>query len=166
MRSYPANSQDILQASAPQDPDSELFYGFKYKPQVWEPGVVYNKLLNWVAPTVPNGYLYIITSNGVSGLDEPVWPTVAKGTIDDGTVKFKAIEYNAFLFPGDTLTDSAWTATGGVPVTNTSFTAEGETLAMFGTIPAGVTEFTITNSVTKHNGEKDDRSLLITVAER
>ena len=166
MKFYTANESGPIPADAPHDPDAELFYGFKYKPEVWQPNTVYRKDKQIVMPSVFNGFQYQIVSNGKSGSSEPVWPTVKREIIDDGTVRFKAVEYNLYLGDSETLVSSSWEATNGVPVTNEAFTAEGEALAMFGPIPDDVCEFVITNHIETSSGEKDDRSMIIEVLGR
>lgn len=163
---YLANSDEILEIAAPHDPDAELFYGFKFKPEAWQPNTVYDKMRSIVVPTVPNGYVYPIESNGISGATEPAWKTKKKEITIDNTVEYKAAEYNIFLYSDETLTGSTWEATDLVPIASESFTAEGETLVKVGPIPDGVSQFTITNHVTKNTTEKDDRSLIINVKER
>ena len=41
-------------------------------------------LLGFVVPTTPNGYCYECTGGGVSGIDEPLWPTTVGQTVVDG----------------------------------------------------------------------------------
>ena len=167
MKTYPANKKTPVIIDAPHDPDAVLFYGFKYKPEVWQADTVYRKDKQVVIPSEFNGFEYPIDSNGKSGSVEPaVWPTEKDGKVDSGTVRFKAVEYKSFLGELETLTASAWEATDSVPITNETYDVSGTTQAMFGPIPADVTSFTITNRVTKSNGEKDDRSMIINVSER
>ena len=166
MKIYTADQKSAIKIDAPHDPDAELFYGFKYKAELWAANKAYRKDKHIILPSIFNGYYYLIDSNGISGNTEPDWPTITKATVEGGTVSYKAVEYNLFLGEGETLTASTWVATESVPVTNDSFDVSGETSAMFGPIPGAVTEFTITNSVVKSTGEKDDRSMIITVSER
>lgn len=166
MKTYLANQKSAIKVDAPHDPDAELFYGFKYKPEVWQANTVYRKDKQVVIPTIFNGFQYPIDSNGISGPTEPAWPTEKKETVDDGTVRFKAEEYTMFLGEDETLSASTWEATNSVPITNETYSIDGEAQAMFGPIPDGVTSFTITNHVIKSNSEKDDRSMIITVSER
>lgn len=167
MQTYSANRKTPIIADAPHDPDAVLFYGFKYKPEVWQADTVYHKDKQVVIPSEFNGFEYPIDSNGKSGSVEPaVWPTEKGEKVDSGTVRFKAVEYKSFLGENETLTASTWEATDLVPITNESHTASGSTQAMFGPIPDDVSSFTITNHVTKSNGEKDDRSMIINVMER
>jgi hypothetical protein len=42
-------------------------------------------------PTTPNGYVYVVTSAGTTGVTEPVWPTT--GTVQSGSVTFNAQPY-------------------------------------------------------------------------
>lgn len=43
-----------------------------------------------VVPTVPNGFSYVCTTAGTSGLAEPAWPTTIGGTVNDNGVIWTA----------------------------------------------------------------------------
>ncbi len=43
-------------------------------------------LTDYVAPTTPNTYSYECTTAGTSAGTEPIWPTIAETTVNDGTV--------------------------------------------------------------------------------
>lgn len=64
---------------------------------VWAAGTAY--LLNDVRrPTINNGFVYVVTTAGTSGVTEPTWPTTAGSTVTDGTVVWQCQEY-AFPSP-------------------------------------------------------------------
>lgn len=48
----------------------------------------------YVVPTVSNRHVYKCTSAGISGGDEPVWPTVNGGAVVDGTVTWTEVGVN------------------------------------------------------------------------
>jgi len=167
MQIYSATSKKIPTASALHDPNAILLYGFSYKPSVWEANTVYGTEITVVIPTVFNGFEYQVISNGISdAVTEPVWPTTVGDTIEDGSVTFKAAHYTKYLANSDTIVASTWSATDSVTVSSEAYTADGQTQALIGPVPAGVEEFTITNHITTSTGEEDDRSLLIKVKER
>ena len=49
----------------------------------WSSKKTYN-LLSFVIPTVPNGFSYEVVVGGVSGTNQPVWPTVIGQSVQDG----------------------------------------------------------------------------------
>jgi len=166
MKTYPA-TQAKLKVDAPQDPDAIVEYGFKYKPEVWAANTVYEEDRNLLRPATHNGYEYQVISNGTSGSSVPVFPTVKDKTVVDGTVFLKAANYNSFLRPEETLVaGTSWSATKGVPLTEVTFTAEGDSRVKVGPIPAGVRSFELTNRVVSSSGSVDDRTLVISVKER
>lgn len=55
----------------------------------WAPNTNYS-LFQYVQPTTPNGMLYRVSQEGMSGATEPAWPTVAGQTRTDGTVRWTA----------------------------------------------------------------------------
>ena len=48
-----------------------------------------------VAPDTPNGFLYKVSTQGVSGGGEPSWPTTVGNTVTDGTVVWTTINPGA-----------------------------------------------------------------------
>ncbi len=159
--------QSKLRVPNPHDPDAIVDYGFKFKPEVWQANTVYEEGINYIRPTVHNGYEYLVVSNGISGAVEPEWPTIKDGTVADGTVMLKAINYQSYLRPDDTLvTGTAWTASDQVPIVSGTFTAEGVAVAKVGPIPTGVKSFSLKLHAVSSAGDADDRTLLVTVKER
>jgi hypothetical protein len=72
---------------------SPLSVGLKGTP--WTPdgggttlGTTVLGLGTFVRPTVPNGFVYEVTTGGTTGASEPVWPVIAGNTIVSGTVTF------------------------------------------------------------------------------
>jgi len=166
MKVYSAR-QAKLRVPNPHDPDAIVDYGLKFKSEVWQANTVYEEGINYIRPSVHNGYEYLVISNGISGAVEPVWPTVKDGTIADGTAEFKTINYQSYLRPDDTLVaGTVWTASDLVPIVSGTFTAEGVAVAKVGPIPAGVGSFSLTLHVVSSAGDEDDRTLLVSVKER
>ena len=165
---YYSATQAKVKACSPHDPSAILPYGFIYKPDVWTLTTVYTKKNDIVIPTVFNGFYYKVDSNGISGSTEPTWPTVKDETVADGTVLFKAVEYDLFLDDGETLaaTSDTWTSTNSVPLTDNVYSVTGKTSVYAGPIPAGVTSFELTNTVIDNNGRIDERTIKITVKDR
>ena len=106
-------------------------------------------------PSVDNGYYYECTTNGKSDATEPtVWSQTSQLA---GTAKFKAVPYNLFVLPGETLTASVWTSTDGA-TTSLPLLTDEVTTVLIDPLPVTITTFTLTNTVTKDNGEKRERS--------
>ena len=72
-------------------------YGIKFKQDfpTWESGETYT-LGEIVAPSTANGFVYQCTGAGTSDATEPVWGEVLKGTTNDNTVVWSAIEEYAY----------------------------------------------------------------------
>lgn len=162
---YPTNGR-VLRIDAPHDKDSKKKYGFVYKPPVWEANKAYRSDKDVVLPAVFNGFYYPVSSNGISGPTEPALPTVTGDKVQDGTAEFEAAEYTLFLGETETITASTWAVTGLVPLTLETFDANGTTQVMVGNVPDGIKSFTLTNHVTKSNGEEADHSILVKVIEK
>lgn len=72
-------SGNMVDGFAPVDPILNV--------PVWQADTTYG--ISSVKPSVPNGYYYV-TSGGVSGASEPVWPTSTGATVVDNTVTWTA----------------------------------------------------------------------------
>ena len=148
----------------------------QYRAPAWIANTTYVEKLNCdeigdlVTPLQQNGFLYECVSSGITDAAEPTWPTVTDGTVDDGTVQWKAIP-DAFnlLYSGETIIGSEWESD------NTSITlvedgvAGGRTYVKVTTVPATIGQFILTNRVTIQRlggiTEKIDRSLKVKVKE-
>lgn len=146
------------------DPDAKKTYQMVYGAPSWAALTAYICNEAVVAPSTFNGFYYEAQSGGITASGEPTWPTQAGGTVTDGTVIWRAVCWDLFLGNTETLTVSAWTA-------NVALTMENETLAnpitsvRVTAVPSGITEFMLTNHVTKSNGDEDDRSIIVQVME-
>jgi hypothetical protein len=108
-------------------------------------------------PSVDNGYYYQCTTNGVAAATEPTaWGQV---TQTSGTAKFTAIPYDLFVLPSETISTSTWAATTGVTLTGSAHTGFVTSVEVSIT-DATLTTFELTNSITKSNGEKRDRTFM------
>lgn len=165
---YRSTDKGPFKVAGSYDPNSKRLVGIIYRPPAWTshtPRVIRSPDdYDIVAPTVYTGYYYMVISAGVSGLTEPVWPTMSGQTVMDGTAKLEAVPYN-LLPEGVTITASTFTATDGVPLTQSTFTS-GTTQVLVGNVPTGVVSFKVTNHIVKSNGEEDDVTLQFKVGER
>lgn len=161
---YLANQKGPYKLSGYHDKDDVTLYGFDSRPADWAATSVYYLDQGYALPTTSNGFYYIVTSPGISGSTEPTWPTVVDGTVADGTVEWKAVAFD--LMPmTETVTVSTWTASDSV-VTSGSANTTISTQIQVDSVPSGVTNFTLTNHITKSNGEELDRTIKIRVNEQ
>ena len=120
---------------------------FRLRPPIWEAGRAYTEKKDVIIPTVFNGFQYPCTSGGISGSpDEPVWGTLSKATTNDNQVTWKAEPYKHLLVPGQTISASTWEATG-CTLSGDTFT-DDYTQVQIAAITAGVTQLTLTNTIT------------------
>ncbi len=151
----------------PYDIDEKTYYSRSYRPADWAATTEYIKGESLVIPTTPNGLKYECTSGGISGATEPTFGTVEGGATVDGTVQWKAKQYDLLLNTGDSITASSWTGTNSETIDNDSIVGGIQTKFRLTAVPAGATSATIVNhiTVTRANGdvEEFDRSLIIKI---
>lgn len=162
--------KDIYEYPCPHDPDEHKFYFFNYRPEEWSAEKVYVKNSAIVIPSIANGFMYTCVSGGKSSTDLPVFPTIENERVDDGTVTWKAIPYEALIAPDDVISLSTWEA-DDVATLIDSFTVLGggtTGFRLYG-VPVGATTVTVTNKVdiTKPDATiwKLNRSILFNIKE-
>ena len=67
----------------------------------WQPNHFYtqDQYTGYVHPTVRNGWIYAAITTGNSGGTEPIWPTTAFQTVEDGQVRWLAYANNGVTTP-------------------------------------------------------------------
>ncbi|RLC98685.1 MAG: hypothetical protein DRI46_10880 [Chloroflexi bacterium] len=162
---------DVYTYPCPHDKDESKYYYLKYKPATWEIDKVYIKSTDIVLPTVETGFMFKCVSGGRSDVTtEPVFPTVENETIDDGTVKWKAVPYDALMGFNDIITTSTWQVEE-VGTLIDSFSLDNNFLVGFRLyeVPVDATEVTVTNVIviTKPDGKEFtyNRSIKFTIKE-
>lgn len=79
-----------------------------------------------------------------------------------------AIDWSAYLAPGQSIALSAWTVEpaepGGVAIDGASFTAAASAATLVGGVPGHV--YSVANRVTLSDGRSDERSLAIRAEQR
>lgn len=113
-----------------------------------------------VRPNTNNGYYYQCTTNGISGSTEPTWNQ--EETIS-GTAVFIAVPWNLWIQPDEIITDSIWTASNPNIVVSTNSFDNFKSVVFVSNVPSTLTDFTLSNQVTKANGEKISRSFIYKV---
>ena len=185
MQIYKASQKGALPAPSAIDPNDatpiKVFWGAPTftASQVYRDGDI-------VRPAVDNGYYFECIINGISGDAEPIWvlPETTTTTTthcccnDDtqepllkttsGTAIFKAIPYDLWLLPTETITSSAWfisnvepvgaTITTPITLSNSQIIGNVATYIRIDLIPSAVKKFWVSNQATKDNGEKLTRS--------
>ena len=112
-----------------------------------------------VSPSIDNGYYYTCKTNGVSGPTEPSWN---QGDTKSGTTILTANPWDLWLLPSQSITNSIWSASANVNI-HSSAIDHSRTNTNIGPFDPSITEFELTNQVTKSNGESLSRSFLYKV---
>lgn len=157
MQIFSATQKGPLKMSGYIDPDDTTLITLYWGASIWAPNKVY-KLGDVTRPLSNNGYYYQCITTGVSGSTEPTWKNSDDDTIS-GSAVFKAVSWDLWLLYGESITASSWTSANGVVLGLDSISNESTTI-MINSIDPSLTEWTITNQVTKSNGEKLSRSFL------
>lgn len=173
---YRCSQTKPLSLAAPQDPNAEEYYTFQYRAPTWIANTAYIEKLNCdeagdlVMPLTRNGFLYECVSSGITDAGEPAWPTVRDGTVDDGTVQWKAIP-DAFnlLSPAEVIQSSEWEVDNSEILLIDEGVSGGRTYVKVTNVPNTIEVFTLTNRITilREGGVNEilDRSLKIKVKE-
>lgn len=109
-------------------------------------------------PSIDNGYYYQCTTNGRTDLIEPLWNQ--EETLS-GTAVFTAVPWDLWIDSNNNeiIYDSVWSSNPTIDLSNSFFT-DYSTSVFLSNIPNDITDFVITNKVTKSNGESLSRSFL------
>lgn len=173
---YESNRNKPVTLDVYHDPDESVYYGFTYRPRVWQAGKEYlqatsnDAIGDIVIPTSPNGFYYSAVSSGVTDATEPTWPCVAGDTVDDACVTWKAISYDLTMRVGDALSSSTWTCDVQDVVLDMDGIYDAETFVRVSSVPVDTQSFTLTNAieVTRQDGkiETFNRSMTIKVSQK
>lgn len=156
MQIYSPTLKGPLKISGFIDPDDVTKISVFWGAPVFSPSTVYRSM-DICRPTTDNGYYYQCSTNGVSAATEPSWNQEESTS---GSCVFSAIPWNLWLFPGESIDNSEWSVnTLDVTLNNDSFN-EYQSVVFVSNVSANITEFVLTNQITKSNGEKLSRSFL------
>ena len=114
MQIYQATQKGPLKISGFIDPDDTTQITVYWAPNTFVNSKVYY-LGDICKPTVDNGYYYQCTTAGKSGATEPAW---TQDTTTSGTVEFTAIAWDLWLSHDQILTDSIWTTSENITLTD------------------------------------------------
>jgi hypothetical protein len=157
MQIFSATQKGPLKMSGYIDPDDTTLITLYWGAALWSPSKVY-KIGDVTRPLTNNGYYYQCTTTGVSGSTEPSWGNSEDDTVS-GTAVFKAVSWDLWLLYGESVSTSAWTSSNGVSLGLDSISPESTTV-MITAIDPSLTEWSITNQISKASGEKLSRSFL------
>ncbi len=149
------------------DPDSKRLFGWKFRPDIWQAGKVYELRSSFgpdlVLPSIYSGFYHKVTNPGISGVSEPTWATESGEKTEESTgLVWEAVPYN--LMPLTiTVTSSTWYPTG-CTISSESYT-DTSTQCRIETVTADKT-FTLTNRVTFSNGDSDDYTVRFKIESR
>lgn len=146
-----------LELAEPLDRRAYRFYGFIYRPEVWQANTEYTSGMV-VIPTTPNGKYYKVKVCGVSGVTEPTDWGVVDGTVEWAEYCYKLLPQNV------TISASTWEANdAAISLTLDTFD-DISTRVLVGDVPADIEEVILTNITTRSNSEIEVRSMRIPIA--
>lgn len=153
MQIYQATQKGPLKIAGFIDPDDVTKINLFWGAPDFIPNVAY--LLGDICkPSVDNGYYYQCTTPGRTST-EPTW---GNDTTISGTAEFTAIPWDLWLLPYESITNSTWTVSENISLT-TPINTDTSTSILINSFSNTISEFDVTNQVTKDNGEKLSRTL-------
>ena len=163
---YKSTDDGPLELDTPHDASEVLDYVINYSAPVRANSTKY-LLDDIVYPSTRTGIYLLCVQPGISASSEPTISTVKSTRITDGTAIWKVVHDTFLLQEGESVDSSTWVATGSVTVANDSYTALATTV-FAGPVPAGVTSFTLTNTITTDSSpvRTFERSMIILVDDK
>lgn len=155
MQIYQATQKGPLKISGFVDPDDTTNITVFWGAPAFLANTVY-RAGDVVSPSVDNGYYYQCTVNGKSHSAEPTW--TQEETVS-GSVTFLAVPWDLWLLPNEYITNSTWSSTNLVPMAGTNF-ANTFSNVIINPFSNTVSQFELTNQITKSSGETLSRSFL------
>jgi hypothetical protein len=159
MQIYSPTTKGPMKTAGFIDPDDNTKISVFWGAPTFSELTVY-RLGDIARPTTDNGYYYQCTTNGVTGSIEPTWNQ--EETIS-GSVTFTAVPWNLWILPNEQITESTWVANNPDIILHDESFSDYKSNIYVSNVPATLTEFQLTNQVTKGNGEMMSRSFLYKV---
>lgn len=154
MQIYSSTLKGPLKVPGYIDPEDVTSVSIFWGCETFQTNKVY-RIGDVMRPTTDNGYYYQCNTNGTSGLTNPTW---AQDEITTGDAIFTAVPWDLWLMPDQIITNSEWSSTANVTLSTDTYT-NYSTSIIIESFDDTVTEFDITNQVTKSTGEKLSRTL-------
>lgn len=154
MQIYPPNLKGPLKVSGFIDPDDVTEIRVFWNAPTFSPLTVYRQG-DITRPTVDNGYYYQCSTNGVTAASEPSW---GQEETTSGSAVFIAVPWNLWLVPSANIANSQWISSNNNITLANSMHTNYYSAVLISTVPANLTDFTLTNQVTNQNNEKLTRS--------
>lgn len=155
MQIYSANQKGPLKVSGFIDPDDQTNVIVFWGSPLWTANTVY-RAGDLARPSSDNGYYYECSTNGKSAATQPIWQQT-DDTVS-GTAVFTAVPWDLWLMPDETIVDSSWTTDDATVILTNPSHADYKSMITITAVSDTSAEFTLTNQVTKTNGEKLSRS--------
>jgi hypothetical protein len=159
MQIYSPTLKGPLKISGFIDPDDVTKVTVYWGAPVFVPQLIY-KVGDICCPSVDNGYYYQCTTSGISGSVEPKWN---QEETSSGTAVLTAVSWNLWLLHDEIITDSTWLANNPLIDVATSYYNDYRAEVFVSNVPSTLVDFTLTNQVTKANGEQISRSFIYKV---
>ena len=156
MQIYPANQKNPLKIVGYVNPNDITQVAAFWGAPKFKTDCVYRKG-DVTAPSKDNGYYYSCTVNGISGSTEPKWTEDPSDFQISGGATFQPIPWDLWLIPPEIITSSVWTSTKSVPMSGDEFT-DTFSYTSFGPFDTSISEFKLTNKITKSTGETLSRT--------
>ena len=157
MQRYRIDTNNRLVVPVLMDSSDETIVMAQWGVSAFIPNTIY-KEGDLVSPTVDNGHYYGCIVAGKTR-EAPNW---ANGIVNSGTCAFKPVNYSPLVSFLETITASTWVVTNGVKIANQQFD-DDNAWVMITEIPSGVKTFTLSNQITKNNGERFSYSFVYTI---
>lgn len=156
MQIYSSTLKGPLKITGFMDPDDITKISVFWSAQVFSENTVY-RLGDVLRPTLDNGYYYQCSINGKTANTEPLWN---QEETTSGTAVFTAVPWDLWILPNEYITNSTWACSNtDIQLTNSNYTPETTTVTV-SEIPAMLSEFELTNQVSKDNGESLSRTFV------
>lgn len=154
MQIYSSTLKGPLKINGFIDPDDITIIQTFWGAPSWNANTVYRQG-DVVRPTQDNGYYYQCSTNGRSDDTEPSWN---QDDTSSGTAVLSAVPWDLYLLPEETIIDSIWnTSNNQITTSNEDYSNNYSTITIE-FVPSSLTEFDLTNQITKDNGEKLSRT--------
>lgn len=164
MNTYLSTTKGPLKIPGFIDPDDTTNIQIFWGAPIFSSATTYH-IDDIVRPTIDNGYYYKCVTTGVTGDTEPAW---TQSSVTSGTAQFDPCDYDLYVMPGQSISDSTWSTLAIDPVSGVESSLivslsnkailSVTTSATIDPILESVSDFLVTNQITKSTGETLSRT--------